>query len=124
MSIFGTTSILAGIVMLITPGPGIITILMGLMALGTEFAWARWLVSWAPKILRDLAKKALDLSLGELDSPKATPPSPASSPSAGPPITTAAEPSASEVDTISVSDTALPGSSNPVDPPRAVTDAL
>ncbi len=40
----GTTVILLGIAMLVLPGPGIITILVGLGILAVEFAWARrWL---------------------------------------------------------------------------------
>lgn len=40
----GSTVILLGIVMLVTPGPGLIVIPIGLAILGAEFAWARhWL---------------------------------------------------------------------------------
>jgi uncharacterized protein (TIGR02611 family) len=40
ISVLGTTVVLAGILMLIAPGPGILTILLGLSILATEFAWA------------------------------------------------------------------------------------
>ena len=40
----GSTVLLLGIVMLVTPGPGLIVIPIGLAILGVEFAWARiWL---------------------------------------------------------------------------------
>lgn len=40
----GSTVVLLGIVMLVTPGPGLIVIPVGLAILSVEFAWARlWL---------------------------------------------------------------------------------
>lgn len=40
----GSTLVLLGVVMLVTPGPGLIVIPIGLAILGLEFAWARiWL---------------------------------------------------------------------------------
>lgn len=40
----GSTVVLFGIVMLVTPGPGLVVIPIGLAILGAEFAWARiWL---------------------------------------------------------------------------------
>jgi tellurite resistance protein TerC len=40
----GSTVVLLGIVMLVTPGPGLVVIPIGLAILGIEFAWARlWL---------------------------------------------------------------------------------
>jgi len=40
----GSTIVLLGIVMLVTPGPGLVVIPVGLAILGVEFAWARlWL---------------------------------------------------------------------------------
>ena len=40
----GSTVVLLGIVMLVTPGPGLVVIPIGLAILGVEFAWARlWL---------------------------------------------------------------------------------
>jgi tellurite resistance protein TerC len=42
--VVGSTVILLGIVMLVTPGPGLLVIPIGLAILGVEFAWARiWL---------------------------------------------------------------------------------
>ena len=40
----GSTVVLLGVVMLFTPGPGLVVIPVGLAILGVEFAWARlWL---------------------------------------------------------------------------------
>jgi hypothetical protein len=35
---------LLGLIMLVTPGPGIVTIILGLAILGTEFVWAKRLM--------------------------------------------------------------------------------
>ncbi|WP_250444628.1 PGPGW domain-containing protein [Actinotalea sp. C106] len=51
-----TVIILAGVAMLVLPGPGIATILLGLAVLGAEFPWARRLLV---RIL-DLLRKARD----------------------------------------------------------------
>ena len=42
--IAGFTLLLIGIVMLITPGPGMVVILLGLGLLAAEFVWARRLM--------------------------------------------------------------------------------
>ena len=40
----GGTVLLIGVIMLVTPGPGLVFIPIGLAILGLEFAWARaWL---------------------------------------------------------------------------------
>lgn len=41
VAVIGGTVLLAGLIMMITPGPGIVTILLGLAVLATEFLWAR-----------------------------------------------------------------------------------
>lgn len=38
----GGVLVLAGLAMLVLPGPGIVVILAGLAILATEFVWARW----------------------------------------------------------------------------------
>jgi uncharacterized protein (TIGR02611 family) len=44
IGIVGGTVVLLGVIMMVTPGPGIPAILVGLGILGIEFAWARiWL---------------------------------------------------------------------------------
>ena len=42
--IAGFTLLLAGVVMLVTPGPGLLVIFLGLGLLGAEFVWARRLM--------------------------------------------------------------------------------
>jgi uncharacterized protein (TIGR02611 family) len=42
--VIGFTVLLLGIIMLVTPGPGIVTIILGLAILGTEFVWAKKLI--------------------------------------------------------------------------------
>ena len=42
--IAGFTLLLVGIVMLVTPGPGMVVILLGLGLLAAEFVWARRLM--------------------------------------------------------------------------------
>ena len=42
--IAGFTLLLVGIVMLVTPGPGMVVILLGLGLLAAEFVWARRLI--------------------------------------------------------------------------------
>jgi uncharacterized protein (TIGR02611 family) len=44
--VVGLVLIAAGLVMLVTPGPGIAAILAGLALLATEFEWARRLLHW------------------------------------------------------------------------------
>ncbi|MBU1636502.1 PGPGW domain-containing protein [bacterium] len=40
-SVIGFTVLAVGIIMLVTPGPAIVVIPLGLMILATEYAWAR-----------------------------------------------------------------------------------
>jgi tellurite resistance protein TerC len=42
--VIGFTAILFGIIMLVTPGPGIATIIGGVAILATEFVWAKKLL--------------------------------------------------------------------------------
>jgi uncharacterized protein (TIGR02611 family) len=41
ITLSGLTVILVGVVMLVVPGPGLLTIAAGLAILATEFAWAK-----------------------------------------------------------------------------------
>jgi len=44
IGVIGGTILLGGIIMLITPGPGLVIILLGLAILAVEFTWAKlWL---------------------------------------------------------------------------------
>lgn len=47
ITVFGVTISLVGMVMLVTPGPGLLMILIGLIVLSGEFAWAR---SWLKRV--------------------------------------------------------------------------
>ena len=52
----GSTVVLLGIVMLVTPGPGLIVIPIGLAILGIEFAWAR---IWLHKVRESISNQNL-----------------------------------------------------------------
>jgi hypothetical protein len=43
----GFSLIINGIVLLVIPGPGILTILGGIALLASEFTWARGIADWA-----------------------------------------------------------------------------
>jgi uncharacterized protein (TIGR02611 family) len=51
--IIGITVLLIGIVMIVTPGPALVVIPVGLAILATEFAWARWLLKYSKKKLEE-----------------------------------------------------------------------
>jgi tellurite resistance protein TerC len=56
IAIIGVTVVLLGVAMLVLPGPGLLTIILGLMLLGVEFAFARrWLAR-----LKTTTRKAAD----------------------------------------------------------------
>ncbi len=42
--VIGFTIVIFGLIMLVTPGPGVVAIIAGLAILGTEFVWARRLL--------------------------------------------------------------------------------
>ena len=42
--VIGFTVLVLGFIMLVTPGPGVVTIVVGLAILATEFVWARRLM--------------------------------------------------------------------------------
>jgi len=42
----GFILIIAGVLMLVLPGPGILTIFGGLAMIATEFAWAKSIIDW------------------------------------------------------------------------------
>jgi uncharacterized protein (TIGR02611 family) len=43
--VFGFTMLLLGVIMLVTPGPGVATIVFGLAVLAAEFVWAQRLLN-------------------------------------------------------------------------------
>jgi uncharacterized protein (TIGR02611 family) len=57
----GIIVLLLGIMMLIAPGPGILTMMLGLGILATEFVWARRL----PKRFREKAFRVINRLLGK-----------------------------------------------------------
>ncbi len=58
--VIGGTVVLLGIVMVLTPGPGLLVILGGLAILGTEFLWARRLM----KNIKERATQAVNKARG------------------------------------------------------------
>lgn len=52
--VIGFTVLLLGLIMLVTPGPGIVTIILGLAILGTEFVWAK-------KLMKRFEKEAVNV---------------------------------------------------------------
>ena len=53
VSVIGTVLVTAGVVMLLTPGPGLLAIVAGLAVLAREFRWARRLLDRArARVLR------------------------------------------------------------------------
>ena len=61
--VVGLTLLLCGVVMLITPGPGLLLIFAGLSALALEFVWAR-------RLLRKIKAKGNELGRTMFDSRK------------------------------------------------------
>ena len=55
VAVVGTTVVLLGVVMIVTPGPAIVVIPLGLAILATEFVWAKKLLKWS----QDMVKKKL-----------------------------------------------------------------
>jgi len=74
----GFTLLAAGVVMLITPGPGWVAILLGLGLLAAEFVWARRLME---RIKRE-GNRIKDTVLGKSEPPK--PDEPPRPPTQGP----------------------------------------
>ncbi|QFG26788.1 TIGR02611 family protein [Actinomadura sp. WMMB 499] len=56
----GATVALGGLVMMITPGPGMLGIIIGLAILATEFAWARRALNHARAAAERAKEKAFD----------------------------------------------------------------
>lgn len=53
ITIVGATIVLLGLIMLVTPGPGLVVIPIGLAILSIEFAWARL---WLRKIRESISR--------------------------------------------------------------------
>ena len=59
---FGFLALIAGLLMLVLPGPGILVTLLGLALLATEHDWAKDLQAWARRRLKDTTAKLRDRS--------------------------------------------------------------
>jgi uncharacterized protein (TIGR02611 family) len=55
IAVLGFTVLLIGVVMIVTPGPSLLVIILGLAILATEFIWARRLLNQIKGQLRDRA---------------------------------------------------------------------
>ena len=62
IAVIGGTVVLAGVIMLVTPGPGLVVIPLGLAILALEFAWAR---HWLNRLKETLTKEQLDAFLAK-----------------------------------------------------------
>jgi hypothetical protein len=58
VSVAGGILVLAGLVMLVVPGPGIVVVAIGFLVLGTEYAWA----AAALERTKRMAKRAGDMA--------------------------------------------------------------
>jgi tellurite resistance protein TerC len=58
IGLVGATVLLAGVIMIVTPGPAFVVIPIGLAILGLEFAWARrWLTKVRERISEEARKR-------------------------------------------------------------------
>ena len=55
VAVVGATVLVIGVIMLVTPGPGLLVIPLGLAILGVEFAWARL---WLRKVRESISSQA------------------------------------------------------------------
>jgi uncharacterized protein (TIGR02611 family) len=56
IGVIGFTVVLLGVVMIVTPGPGWLVILLGLSILSAEFVWARRLMKKLKQTGKDLTR--------------------------------------------------------------------
>lgn len=54
----GMAVLIAGVVMLVIPGPGLLGIAAGLAILATEFTWARWMLKYGKERAGQLMEAA------------------------------------------------------------------
>ena len=60
VGVIGGTIVLIGIALIVLPGPAFVVIPLGLVILGSEFAWARWLLRRAKKMIAKVSGKRVD----------------------------------------------------------------
>ena len=58
ITVVGFVVLLAGLVMMVTPGPGVVVILLGLAILATEWAWAERALDRAKERGKDVLQSA------------------------------------------------------------------
>ncbi len=58
--VVGVLLIVAGLIMFVAPGPGWLTVILGLAVLATEFAWAHRTLEWSKDKARAAGEKAMD----------------------------------------------------------------
>ena len=74
IGIVGGTILLLGVVMIVTPGPGIPAILVGLGILGVEFTWARIWLKKAKAKAQEVARSITNKNGPDKNGPGAPPP--------------------------------------------------
>src|SRR5207253_99949 len=57
IAVIGGTVVLVGVIMIVTPGPALVVIPLGLAILALEFAWAR---QWLERLKASLTKEQLN----------------------------------------------------------------
>ena len=57
IAVVGTSVVLLGVVMLVTPGPAVVVIPVGLAILAVEFVWAR---KWLRKLRRMISRRSAE----------------------------------------------------------------
>ncbi|MEV5571832.1 PGPGW domain-containing protein [Spirillospora sp. NPDC052269] len=66
--VVGVAVLAVGVVMMVTPGPGILGIVLGLAILATEFAWAESALHRARRAADKAKEKALEKARGKRSS--------------------------------------------------------
>jgi uncharacterized protein (TIGR02611 family) len=61
VGVVGGTVLLIGIIMIVTPGPAVVVIPMGLAILATEFLWARTLLVKVKERIQRMAERKRDV---------------------------------------------------------------
>jgi tellurite resistance protein TerC len=64
VTLVGTTILILGVVMIVTPGPALVFIPVGLAILGLEFAWAR---SWLRRLRESISTKNANSRAGRAE---------------------------------------------------------
>ena len=59
VSVVGVALVLAGLVMLVLPGPGILVVIAGLALLATEYVWAQRMLNYARRRGREAKDRVL-----------------------------------------------------------------